>query len=246
MKTFRKATSEMEIPTLRHGNFHKIWNLKWKLWEIKTFRKLKSEKETLRAEHHQKKMHMFSNQYSFEMELSTLRHEHLNTIPTQTKIFQDEVLDCPPTAQSPCKAPQARILQSDLSPKKKLKPKLWSWSPTVDVWTMFEWQNVEGFFQVFILKRMGPYWCQVHAPSSSNAPPIIPTPSQIQNVKGHVKKLYTIFSRGCFKPQFSILESKSVSLGKNHAYWILDWMGLSNLSCRFKPARLFHHKAFED
>ena len=58
------------------------------------------------------------------MELSTLRHEHLNTIPTQTKIFQDEVLDCPPTAQSPCKAPQARILQSDLSPQKKLKPKL--------------------------------------------------------------------------------------------------------------------------
>lgn len=65
-----------------------------------------------------------------------------------------------------------------------------------DVWTMFEWQNVEGFFQVFILKRMGPYWCQVHAPSSSNAPPIIPNPSQFQNVKGHVKKNYTLFFLG--------------------------------------------------
>ena len=55
MKTFRKATSEMEISTLRHGNFHRIWYLKWKPSEIKTIRKLKSEKETLRAGHHQKK-----------------------------------------------------------------------------------------------------------------------------------------------------------------------------------------------
>ena len=51
---------------------------------METFRKLKSEMEALRNGNDQKKMHMFSNQYNIEMELSTLRNEHLNTIPTET------------------------------------------------------------------------------------------------------------------------------------------------------------------
>ena len=247
MKTFRKATSEMEIPTLRHGNFHKIWNLKWKLWEIETFRKLKSEKETLRAEHHQKKC--ICSQINIVLKWN-FQHSDMNTwIRSQhkQKSFRMKFLIVLPQPKAHAKPLRPESCSPIFPPKKTWNLNCDLGAPLFeDVWTMFEWQNVEGFFQVFILKRMGPYWCQVHAPSSSNAPPIIPNPSQFQNVKGHVKKLYTIFSRGCFKPQFSILESKSVSLGKNHAYWILDWMGLSNLSCRFKPARLFHHKAFED
>ena len=38
------------------------------------------------------KMHMFQNQYSFEIELSTLRNERLNTIPTQTFFFRMKFL----------------------------------------------------------------------------------------------------------------------------------------------------------
>ena len=196
MKTFRKATSEMEIPTLRHGNFHKIWNLKWKLWEIKTFRKLKSEKETLRAEHHQKKC--ICSQINIVLKWN-FQHSDMNTwIRSQhkQKSFRMKFLIVLPQPKAHAKP----LRPESCSP---IFPPLKTWSLNCDlgaplfedVWTMFEWQNVEGFFQVFILKRMGPYWCQVHAPSSSNAPPIIPNPSQFQNVKGHVKKtIYYFFS----------------------------------------------------
>ena len=200
MKTFRKATSEMEIPTLRHGNFHKIWNLKWKLWEIETFRKLKSEKETLRAEHHQKKC--ICSQINIVLKWN-FQHSEMNTWIRSQHKQNPEVLDCPPTAQSPSKAPQARILQPDLSPKKTWSLNCDLGTPLFeDVWTMFEWQNVEGFFQVFILKKMDPYWCRVHAPSSSNAPPILPNPSQFQNVKGHVKNYILFFLGGASNLSF--------------------------------------------
>ena len=63
-----------------------------------------------------------------------------------------------------------------------------------DVWTMFEWQNVEGSFQVFILKRMGPYWCQVHA-KQLQCPPNHPQPIPIPKCERPRKKtIYYFFS----------------------------------------------------
>ena len=144
------------------------------------------------------KMHMFQNQYSFEMELSTLRNERLNTIPTQTIFFQDEVLDCPPTAQSPSKAPQARILQFDLSPKKNLNQNCDLGAPLFeDVWTMFQWQNVEGFFQLFILKK----WVHIDAEYMRQAA-AMPPQSSPTHPKSKMRKATIFFSGGASNLSF--------------------------------------------
>ena len=179
---------------------------------------MKFEKETLRAEHHQKKC-IFSKinivlKWNFQLsEINAwIRSQHKHFF------FQDEVLDCPPTAQSPSKAPQARILQSDLSPKKTLNQNCDLGAPLFeDVWTMFQWQNVEGFFQLFILKK----WVHIDAEYMRQAA-AMPPQSSPTHPKSKMRKATYFFFRGCFKLQFSILESQSVSLGKNHAYRILD------------------------
>ena len=161
---------------------------------------MKFEKETLRAEHHQKKCicSKINIVLNFEMELSTLRNERLNTIPTQTFFFQDEVLDCPPTAQSPSKAPQARILQSDLSPKKTLNQNCDLGAPLFeDVWTMFQWQNVEGFFQLFILKK----WVHIDAEYMRQAA-AMPPQSSPTHPKSKMRKATNFFSGGASNLSF--------------------------------------------
>lgn len=176
---------------------------------------MKFEKETLRAEHHQKKC--ICSKINIVLKWNFQLSEMNAWIRSQHKhfFFQDEVLDCPPTAQSPSKAPQARILQSDLSPKKTLNQNCDLGAPLFeDVWTMFQWQNVEWFFQLFILKK----WVHIDAEYMRQAaampPPIIPNPSQFQNVESNVITIHTIFARGCFKLQFSMLESQFFSLEK--------------------------------
>ena len=150
MKTFRKATSEMEIPTLRHGNFHKIWNLKWKLWEIKTFRKLKSEKETLRAEHHQKKC--ICSQINIVLKWN-FQHSDMNTwIRSQhkQKSFRMKFLIVLPQPKAHAKPLRPESCSPIFPPEKNLKPKLWSWSPTVwgclnHVWMTKCWRVLSSF-----------------------------------------------------------------------------------------------------
>ena len=179
---------------------------------------MKFEKETLRAEHHQKKC--ICSKINIVLKWNFQLSEMNAWIRSQHKqfFFQDEVLDCPPTAQSPSKAPQARILQSDLSPKKTLNQNCDLGAPLFeDVWTMFQWQNVEGFFQLFILKK----WVHIDAEYMRQAA-AMPPQSSPTHPKSKMRKATIFFFRGCFKPQFSILESQSVSLGKNHAYRILD------------------------
>ena len=77
------------------------------------------------------KMHMFQNQYSFEMELSTLRNKRLNTIPTQTIFFPGWSSWLSSHSPKPIQSPSGQNLAVRSFPKKKPKPKLWSWSPTV-------------------------------------------------------------------------------------------------------------------
>ena len=106
--------------TLSKRNSHKVWNLKRKPSEMKTFRRdwnLKGKLSDLKTT---RKMHMFSYQNSFEKELSTLRNEHLNTIPTQTFFFRMKFW-LSSHSPKPIQSPQARILHSDLSPPKKPK-----------------------------------------------------------------------------------------------------------------------------
>ena len=137
---------------------------------------MKFEKETLRPEHHQKKC--ICSKINIVLKWNFQLSEINAWIRSQRKqfFFQDEVLDCPPTAQSPSKAPQARILQSDLSPKKTLNQNCDLGAPLFeDVWTMFQWQNVEGFFQLFILKK----WVHIDAEYMRQAaamPPNHPQP----------------------------------------------------------------------
>ena len=205
MKTFRKPTCEMETPTLKHGNPHKIWNLRWKLSEIKIFKKrnLKrklSELNTIRKNAYVPKSIVLKWNFQLSEMNAWIRSQHKHFF------FQDEVLDCTPTAQSPSKAPQASILQSDLSPKKTLNQNCDLGAPLFeDVWTMFQWQNVEGFFQLFILKK----WVHIDAEYMRQAA-AMPPQSSPTHPKSKMRKATKFFFRGCFKPQFSIFLSPNL------------------------------------
>ena len=127
------------------------------------------------------KMHMFQNQYSFEMELLTLRNERLNTIPTQTFFFSGWSSWLSSHSPKPIQSPSGQNLAvRSFPPKKTLNQNCDLGAPLFeDVWTMFQWQNVEGFFQLFILKKWvhidAEYMCQAAA-MPPNHPQPIPSP----------------------------------------------------------------------
>ena len=173
MKTFRKATSEMEIPTLRHGNFHKIWNLKWKLWEIKTFRKLKSEKETLRAEHHQKKC--ICSQINIVLKWN-FQHSDMNTwIRSQhkQKSFRMKFLIVLPQPKAHAKPLRPESCSPIFPPKKTwnlncdLGAPLWMSEPCLND------KMLKGSFKFSFLKE----WVHIDAKYMRQAAPMPPQSS---------------------------------------------------------------------
>ena len=112
------------------------------------------EKETLRAEHHQKKC--ICSKINIVLKWNFQLSEMNAWIRSQHKLFFSGWSSWLSShSPKPIQSPSGQNLAVRSFPKKTLNQNCDLGAPLFeDVWTMFQWQNVEGFFQLFILKKL--------------------------------------------------------------------------------------------
>lgn len=159
---------------------------------------MKFEKETLRAEHHQKKC--ICSKINIVLKWNFQLSEMNAWIRSQHKqfFFRMKFLIVLPQPKAHPKPLRPESCSPIFPAKKNSNQNCDLGAPLFeDVWTMFQWQNVEGFFQLFILKK----WVHIDAEYMRQAA-AMPPQSSPTHPKSKMRKATNFFSGGASNLSF--------------------------------------------